>query len=167
MWIIAQLSSHVTRPLWKETELIYRYCINDNKTKSASAGIWIKHCLAQKWKIMRQMHLPLRARLHGEFQPGQPGWNFVAITWWTSARTEIFSLGTKYEIPREESRENQAAILFPAFQPGLKFRPRLKKSPCNRQFDFKRICFRSRAEVWNSPCNRALSYLASHAQLIL
>ena len=25
------------------------------------------------------------------------------------------------EIAREESRENQAAILFPAFQPGLKF----------------------------------------------
>ena len=36
-----------------------------------------------------------------------PGWNI--------------SLGTKYEISREESRENQAAILFPAFQPGLKF----------------------------------------------
>ena len=30
------------------------------------------------------------------------------------------SLGTKYEIARDKSRENQAAILFPAFQPGLK-----------------------------------------------
>ena len=30
-------------------------------------------------------------------------------------------LGTKYEIAREESRENQAAILFSAFQLGLKF----------------------------------------------
>ena len=47
-----------------------------------------------------------------------PGWNFVAITWRTSVRA---SLGTKYEIASEESRENQAAILFPAFQPGLKF----------------------------------------------
>ena len=28
-------------------------------------------------------------------------------------------IGTKYEIASEESRENQAAILFPAFQPGL------------------------------------------------
>ena len=53
----------------------------------------------------------------------------------------LISLGTKYEIACEESRENQAAILFPAFQPGL------KKSPRNRQFDFKRICFRSRAEI--------------------
>ena len=26
-------------------------------------------------------------------------------------------------------------------------RPGLKKSPCNRQFDFKRICFSSRAEI--------------------
>ena len=128
------------------------------------------------------------------------------ITWRISARAEIstrltglkfccdcmtnfspglnISLGTKYEIAREESRENQAAILFPAFQPGLKFlfdymrffsargaiqpglkiparfrqtglgfsaraelHPGLKKSPCNRQLDFKRICFRSRAET--------------------
>ena len=35
------------------------YCINDNKTKSAADGIRIKACLAQKWKIVRQMHLPL------------------------------------------------------------------------------------------------------------
>ena len=51
-----------------------------------------------------------------------------------------------------------------AIQPGLKIlarfgqtglgfsaraelRPGLKKSPCNRQFDFKRICFSSRAEI--------------------
>ena len=26
-------------------------------------------------------------------------------------------------------------------------RSRLNRSPCNRQFDFKRICFRSRAEI--------------------
>ena len=87
------------------------------------------------------------------------------------------SLGTKYETVREESWENQAAILLPAFQPGWNFFPitwdffspgrnsarvenpslvcqawaelhsGLKKSPCNRQFDFKRICFRSRAEI--------------------
>ena len=50
----------------------------------------------------------LRARLHGEFQPGlkfqpaQSGWNFVAITWRTSARAEIFLLA--------------AAILFPGKQ---------------------------------------------------
>ena len=65
------------------------------------------------------------------------------ITWRISARAEIstrltglkfccdymtnfspgwnISLGTKYEIARKESRENQAAILFHAFQPGLKF----------------------------------------------
>ena len=83
-----------------------------------------------------------------------PGWNI--------------SLGTKYEISREESRENQAAILFPAFQPGLKFlfdymrffQPGLKKSPCNRQFDFKRILFQKPgwnfSPGWNSPCNPAL-----------
>ena len=64
-----------------------------------------------------------------------------------------------------------AAILFPAFQPGAEIpfrlheifsdflahlaglkiraelRPGLNPSPCNRQFDFKRICFRSRAEI--------------------
>ena len=65
------------------------------------------------------------------------------ITWRISARAEIsarlnglkfccdymmnfspgwnINLGTKYEISREEARENQAAILFPAFQPGQKF----------------------------------------------
>ena len=36
-----------------------------------------------------------------------PGWNFVTITWRTSARAEIISLGAKHEIAREESRENQ------------------------------------------------------------
>ena len=128
------------------------------------------------------------------------------ITWRISARAEIsarstglkfccdymtnfssgwnISLGTKYEISREESRENQAANIISCFsaraeisfrlheifsargaiQPGLKIlarfgqtglgfsaqaelHPGLKKSPCNRQFDFERICFRSRAEV--------------------
>ena len=39
----------------------------------------------------------ISARLHGEFQPGLkfqpglPGWNFVAITWRTSARAEILA----------------------------------------------------------------------------
>ena len=53
------------------------------------------------------------AWLHGEFQPwlkfqsGQPRWNFIAITWRTSAQAEIISLGAKYEITCEESQENQ------------------------------------------------------------
>ena len=86
-----------------------------------------------------------------------------------------------------------AAILFPAFQPGLKFHfdcmieifsdflarlpglkilaqfeqtgqgfsawtelsPRLNPSPCNQQFDFNRICFRSLAEIsaWAEICH--------------
>ena len=33
------------------------------------------------------------------------------------------------------------------FSAQAEFPPGLKKSPCNRQFDFKRICFRSRAEI--------------------
>ena len=35
------------------------------------------------------------------------------------------SLGTKYEIVREESWENQASILFPAFQPRAEISLRL------------------------------------------
>ena len=59
------------------------------------------------------LHTGFRAWLHGEFQPGlkfqpgQPGWNFVAITWRTSARAESISLGAKYEIALEESQEDQ------------------------------------------------------------
>ena len=36
-----------------------------------------------------------------------PGWNFVAITWLTSARADIVSPRTKYEIACEEFQENQ------------------------------------------------------------
>ena len=67
-----------------------------------------------------------------------PGWNI--------------SLGTKYEIAREESRENQAAMLFPAFQPGLKFlfddmrffQPELK---ILARFDQTGLGFSARAEL--------------------
>ena len=34
------------------------------------------------------MNVRVMVWLHGEFQPGSPGWNFVAITWGTSARAE-------------------------------------------------------------------------------
>ena len=33
------------------------------------------------------------------------------------------------------------------FSARAELHPRLNPSPCNRQFDFKRICLRSRAEV--------------------
>ena len=33
------------------------------------------------------------------------------------------------------------------FSARAELRPGLNPSPCNRQFDFKRICFRSRAEI--------------------
>ena len=44
------------------------------------------------------------------------------------------------------------------FSARAELRPGLNPSPCNRQFDFKRICFRSRAEVstrlrWYVPQN--------------
>ena len=86
------------------------------------------------------------------------------------------SLGAKYEIAREESKHNQkwrrkrmskltfsarveiqfslhgnfsdfsaGLHIFPV--PGKDFQPWLIPSPCNRQFDFKRICFRSRAKT--------------------
>ena len=90
-----------------------------------------------------------------------PGWNI--------------SLRTKYEIASKESRENQAAILFPAFQRGLKIlarfnqtrlgfsaraelHPGLNSSPPNRQFDFK-----SRAGIsarLNSSCNQAFTRIS-------
>ena len=37
--------------------------------------------------------------------------------------------------------------IFSLFLARNELRPGLNPSPCNRQFDFKRICFRSRAEV--------------------
>ena len=33
------------------------------------------------------------------------------------------------------------------FSARAELRPGLNPSPCNQQFDFKRICFRSRAEI--------------------
>ena len=49
------------------------------------------------WNFNPANRAEILLRLHDELQPGL------------------------YEISREESRENQAAILFPAFQPGLNF----------------------------------------------
>ena len=42
------------------------------------------------------------------------------------------------------ARFEQTGIGFAA---RVELRPGLNPSPCNRQFDFKRICFRSRAEI--------------------
>ena len=67
-----------------------------------------------------------------------PGWNI--------------SLGTKYEIAREESRENQAAILFPASQPGL------KKISMETTIGFWEDLFQKPgwnfSPGWNSSCNQ-------------
>ena len=115
-----------------------------------------------------------------------PGWNFVAITWRTSARAEMLVSAPNMKLRAKSLgriRQPYYFLLFSraeisfrlheifsarsANQPGLKIlarfgqtglgfsaraelHPGLKKSPCNRQFDhvdFKRICFRSRAEI--------------------
>ena len=93
-----------------------------------------------------------------------PGWNI--------------SLRAKYEIASKESRENQAAILFPAFQRGLKIlaqfnqtrlgfsaraelHPGLNSSPRNRQFDFKsRVGISARL---NSSCNQAFTRISNYS----
>ena len=148
------------------------------------------HCrICVQFRILKKLRL-LRAWLHGEFQPWlkfccdymtnfspgwnkqnhyacpsslfSPRWNYVSITW------EIFRFSGPF------ATQPGLKILARFEQTGLGFsaraelRPGLNPSPCNRQFDFKRICLRSRAEVsarltrwnfspgWNSPCNQAL-----------
>ena len=91
-----------------------------------------------------------------------------------SARAEISARVNWAEILLRLHDELQLGLKFQkslrmpklTIQPGLKFRfdyieffrfsgpfaraelrPGLNPSPCNRQFDFKRICLRSRAEV--------------------
>ena len=79
----------------------------------------------------------LRAWLHGEFQPGQPGWNFVAITWRTSAWAEILASAPK------SLRMSKLTI-----QPGLKFR-----------FDYMRVfqIFWPVCPGWIAPRAKSLS----------
>ena len=95
-----------------------------------------------------------------------PGWNFVAITWWTSARAEILVSAPNMKFRAKSLGRIRQPYYFLLFSPGwnffsitwdffspghnsarAEFRRGLKKSPCNRQFDFKRICFRSQAEI--------------------
>ena len=67
-----------------------------------------------------------------------PGWNFFSITW------DFFSPGRNSAGLKILARFGQTMLGFSA---RADLHPGLKKSPCNRQFDFKRICFRSRAEI--------------------
>ena len=88
------------------------------------------------------------------FSPGQ---NFVAITWWISARTEISASASNTCM-----KIKSLPMYKLAFQPGLIFRfdymvffqifkivcpGCMDPSPCYRQFDFKTICFRSWTKI--------------------
>lgn len=101
--------------------------------------------------------------LHGEFQ--------ARLKFRSAHRAEVllqlhaqFQRGRKRKIPWESllrcenTVDAHARVSFSALHEkvrlaGLKIlaraelRPGLSPSPCNRQFDFKRICFRSRAEI--------------------
>ena len=81
------------------------------------------------------------------FWPGMK--KMIAITWFFSARLAGLNIRSRFE---------NTGLGFLA---RAELRPGLNPSPCNWQFHFKRICFRSRAEIsvqgWNSPCNEALS----------
>ena len=58
---------------------------------------------------------------------------------------EIFSArGAIQSVLKILAKPNQTGLGFSAL---AELHPRLNPSPCNRQFDFKRICFRSRAKI--------------------
>ena len=105
-----------------------------------------------------------------------PGWNIVVITCSISARAQNASLLRCHNTVNAHARvpfSARAEILFRLHETfsdfqtrlaglkilaqfentGLRFsaraelRPGLNPSPCNRQFRFQRICFRSRAEI--------------------
>ena len=68
-----------------------------------------------------------RARLHGKFQPGLkfqpgwPGWNFVAITWWTSARAEILVSAPNMKFRAKSLGRIRQPYYFLLFSPGWNF----------------------------------------------
>lgn len=91
-----------------------------------------------------------------------PGWNSVSITW------DFFRFWGPFGRAENPSPVWKTGLGFLA---RAEFRPGLNPSPCNRQFDFKRICFRRWAEIsgqltwprfsnfsprWNFPCNETL-----------
>ena len=101
-------------------------------------------------------NMKLRARVLGE-----SGSHIISCF---SARVEISARLLKQILLKSNCRLHEIFSAWGAIQPGLKILARfgqtrlgfsdqaelhsgLKKSPCNRQFDFKRICFRSRAEI--------------------
>ena len=66
-----------------------------------------------------------------------PSWNSVSITW------DFFRFSGPF------GRAENPSLRIPGydFQPRLNCTPGLNPSPCNRQFSFRRICFRSRSEI--------------------
>ena len=67
-----------------------------------------------------------------------PGWNFMSITW------DFFSSSGPFGRAENPSSVWKTGLGFLA---RAELRPGLNPSPCNQQFDFKRICFRSRDEI--------------------
>ena len=102
--------------------------------------------------------------LHAQFQPGRktqismrefievwkhsqcacsrsffsPGWNSVSITW------DFFRFSGPFGRLKILAQFEHTGLGFSAW---AELRPWLNPSPCNRQFGFQRICFRSRAEI--------------------
>ena len=124
----------------------------------------------------------LRARLHGEFQPGLKfrSAHRAEILLWLHAKFQPgrktqsllrcentvnahacvpFSAGAKIPFRLHETDSDFQARLAGlkilaryehtglGFSPRAELRPGLNPSPCNRQFGFQRICFRSRSEI--------------------
>ena len=74
------------------------------------------------------------------------------ITWRISSRAEIF---LRFHVTFSDFQARLAGLKILArfeytgigFLARAELRPGLNPSPCNRQFDFQRICSRSRAEI--------------------
>ena len=120
-------------------------------------------CVCVYFFIFLARRFCLRAWLHGEFQPG--------LKFRSALRAEIllqlhgqFQPGRKTLISvrtfTEVRKHNRYACSRSFFSPGWKndsdymdfsaraeFRSGLNPSPCNRQFGFQKICYRSRAEI--------------------
>lgn len=134
---------------------------------------WISNCGQQSMDTTNGWKLPVifwtlkilvnwctrffQSWLHGEFQP--------RLKFRSAHRAEVllqlhaqFQRGRKtqnsmrkFTAVRKHSRCACSRIFFGPSRKSpfgrAELRPGLSPSPCNRQFDFKRICFRSRAEI--------------------
>ena len=110
-------------------------------------------------KVSSPQRESLRARLHGEFQPGWPGWNFRPASETNPLKTKLSITWRGIQPGLKKEREH---AYLSCFRTSVNFLTEISvlrpgwNWPCNRNNISARWAERNFRPGWNSPCNQAL-----------